>query len=223
MATSPEPRVLLIEGLPGTGKTSLAEWLCKRLADGGRDAAWAREEAPDHPVIDRATRRTAAEPGYADRCIARWQAFARRLAEEPSPEVFVLEGCLFQSTVRFLIEHEHPAGDTARYLVAVESALSPLAPRLVYLTQPDPEAWLRDALADRKGEATVAKIAAHSATTPFAVRRGLEGRDALVGLYTTYRVACDALVARTTWPVLALDAARATETSVRNRARAFLG
>jgi hypothetical protein len=223
MATSAAPRLVLIEGLPGTGKTSLAEWLCKRMTESGRDAAWAREEAADHPVIDRATRRTAAEPGYADRCIARWEAFARRMATAPSPETFVLEGCLFQSAVRFLIEHEHPAADAARYLVAVETALAPLAPRLVYLVQPDPEAYLRDVLPGRKGEATVAKIAAYSATTPFAVRRGLEGRGALLGLYTTYRVACDALVARSTWPVLALDAVRGTETSVRNRARAFLG
>jgi hypothetical protein len=161
--------------------------------------------------------RTARLHGYADRCIERWAAFSREVQTRDSPEVFVLEGCLFQSTVRFLIEYERSADEIDDYLPAVEECLAPLHPHLVYLIQTDVEAYLQHELVRRKGDDIVSRIAAYSATTPYAVRRGLQGSAALASLYATYRRACDALVRRSAVPVLEIDAVRFDESAVRDQ------
>ena len=166
--------------------------------------------------------RTAKVHGYADRCIERWAAFSRKVQTLDSPEVLVLEGCLFQSTVRFLIEYERSADEIDSYLPAVENCLAPLYPHLVYLTQTDTEAYLRDELVRRKGDDIVSRIAAYSATTPYAIRRGLQGSAALVSLYAAYRRACDRLVRRSDLPVLEIDVVRFDESAVRDQAASWL-
>lgn len=211
-------RVVLIEGLPGSGKTSLAEWLGTRLGAAGLRATWVPELQRDHPVIDRATLRTARSPGYADRCVARWACFAARSRDAQAPQVQILEGCLFQGTVRFLVEHERPAAEAERYLAGVVSCLAPLRPALVYLTQPDPHAYLRDEFVRRKDEAYVGRIARYSSSVPFCTTRGLTGMAALVALYVHYRHVCDRLVRVSGLPVLELDAIRLDEAAVRERA-----
>ena len=209
--------MILIEGLPGSGKTSLAEWLCSEIAALGINASWIPELQRDHPVIDRPTMRSAKDRGYADRCIERWEAFSAHVQELESPAVTILEGCLFQSTVRFLVEYERPADEMEAYLPAVENWLFPLRPHLVYLTQTDVRAYLDDEVIRRKGSEIVARIAKYSATTPFAVSRGLPAQSAFVALYATYRNVCDAMVKRSTLPVLELDTVRLGEAAVRDR------
>jgi hypothetical protein len=172
-------------------------------------------------VIDRATIRTARAPGYARRCADRWAEFSRDVQSRVSPEVFVLEGCLFQGTVRFLIEYERPFEEAMGYLTAIGESLAPLHPHVVYLTQTDPESYLREHLVGRKGEQIVSRIAAYSSTTPFAVRRGLPGPEALVSLYASYRSACDVFVEHLDFPVLTIDAVRFDEVAVRDQVGAW--
>ena len=109
-----ETRLILIEGLPGSGKTTTAEWICEWLRETGAAAEWFLETLHDHPVIDRPTLKTPREPGYVDRCVSRWRAFADAVVDDPASPVQVLEGCFFQSTVRFLLEHDHPDGEPER-------------------------------------------------------------------------------------------------------------
>lgn len=210
-------RMILIEGLPGSGKTSLAEWLCVRLRADRINAVWIPELQRDHPAIDRPTMRTARQRGYAERCIARWEAFATRVQASEAPDVFILEGCLFQSTIRFLIEYERSDDEIDSYLPAVERCLAPLSPHLVYLTQTDALLYLQHELLRRKGEDIVSRIAAYSSTTPYAVARGLQGSSALVSLYAAYRETCDRLVRRSRMPVFEMDAVRCSEAVVRDQ------
>ena len=211
-------RLIFIEGLPGSGKTSLAEWLCADLQAAGVSACWIPELDREHPAIGRETMRTAKAPGYADRCLARWEAFSRRVRGRDSPWLFIVEGCLFQSTVRFLVEYERASGEIEGYLPAVERCLADLRPHLVYLTQADVRAYLEGEVVRRKGSDITWKIARYSATTPFAVSRGLSAPSALVELYTRYRSVCDEIVGRSQLPVLELDAVRLGESEVRGRA-----
>src|SRR5690606_27059343 len=69
MAKRLDARVILVEGLPGAGKTTLAAGLAHALERRGVAARWLREEDPAHPVTPRALKRTRGEDGFALRCV----------------------------------------------------------------------------------------------------------------------------------------------------------
>ena len=86
-------RLLLIEGIPGSGKTTAARRIAEQLAARGIPARWHLEESRSHPVAPRDLRRTAREPGFGPRLLDSWRRFA---ASAPEGEVTILEGTLFQ-------------------------------------------------------------------------------------------------------------------------------
>ena len=167
--------------------------------------------------------RTARAPGYADRCIARWAAFSTATQQPESPGTIILEGCLFQSTVRFLVEYERCKSEIDGYLPAVEACLAPLRPCLVYLTPTDTRAYLETELVRRKGFEIVSRIASYSETVPYSIARDLQGFSALSSLYGSYRDTCDSLVRRSSFPVLEIDVTRFGEAAVRERVASWVG
>jgi len=216
------PRLILIEGLPGLGKTSLAECLCSHLLEQGIMCAWEREEANDHPVINSSIRRRAGHPGYGQLCARQWIDYAASIEAEPGFSVHILEGCFLQSTVRFLVEQERPFDETLSYLNTSEAHLARIGTRLIYLTQPEPGEYLREQLSTRKGADVVEKIARYTAATPFARSRGLLGMAALISLYSEYRNCCDTLLRFSQMPRLEIDAVGHDAEAVQDFASAWL-
>lgn len=143
----------------------------------------------DGPLM--ATARTA---GYVDRCVARWRDFVGDVLADPDEGVRVVEGCFFQSAVRFLLEHRHPDGESERYMAESERVLAPLAPRLLYLVHGDVDRYLQEQIVERKGAEIISRIATYTETTAWARQRGVGGMDALVQFYSHYRRVCDGLV-----------------------------
>lgn len=171
MGVPAQPRLILVEGIPSSGKTTVAGWIRSWLDERGVPALWSPEEQRDHPAIDRPTMRFCRESDFASRCVARWQAFATACESARESPVHIFDACFFQNTARFLLEHEHAEGEPARYLKKTEQAIDGLAPRLVYLEQRDPRAFLEAQTVSRKGREIVGKVAAYTETTAYAKRR----------------------------------------------------
>lgn len=197
-------RLLWIEGIPGTGKSSLAERLAARLTAQGDDVWHIPEVERPHPVVPRDTMKTAAQEGFAARCAADVARFAARLAADSRPRAVLAEGCFFQSTVRLLVEYDR-AEEAETYLAAAEAGLSAIDARLVYLRPPDPERFLLEEVPRRKDIGTLSRITAYTETTPFSRARGRRGSVAWIELYQTYAELCAALASRSRLPCLEID------------------
>ncbi len=148
---------------------------------------------------------TSRDAGYVDRCVAHLRAFVADVLAGQADTVQVVEGSFFQSTVRFLLEHQHPDGEPQRYMAESERVLSPLTPQLLYLVHRDVAHYLREQIVARKGADIISRIAAYSETTPWARERDLTGLTALVELYVHYRQLCDELVNAASMPCLIED------------------
>jgi len=181
-------RCLLIEGIPGTGKTTAAEFAAAWLVARGVPARWHLEEDHAHPVVPRPLLVRWREPGFIARCSA---SLARFAAAIPEGSVEILEGTAFQSTARFLWaanrDDEIPA-----WLDGLARALDPVSPALLHLRPADREAWLREFVLPRRGPAWEAKLVAYVEGTRRAQRCGWSGRDGFVAFWTAYGDACDA-------------------------------
>ena len=193
---------MLVEGLPGSGKTSAARHLARALRTRGLPAALIRELEPDHPVIPRSVMKLASREDYAEVCLARWSAFVDAGRGE---EVAVIEGCAFQSTARFLYANRVPYDAIHAYWESCEKIIAPLAPRLVYLYQPDPAGFMKRRTLVRRGVEWTEKVAGYAQGTPRSLAHDWQGADGMVAFWRDYRVLCDELYERSMTRKLAVD------------------
>lgn len=213
--------MILIEGLPGTGKTTLAGRLQRALAARGVAASWWREEEIDHPITPRTLRRTAAQPGFAERCIRQWIRFASQRRE--GAELPILEGTAFQSTIRFMLEHELSREEILAYVRAFDAAVTPADARLVYLAPDDARAFAVHFVHPARGAEWVSKVSAHLAGTPFCRRRGWSGAEGMIEFWMAYRELCEEALAALRLPVLRLGVGPAHWPEAHERVLAWIG
>lgn len=186
----------LIEGLPGSGKTSAAARLSALCNAEGLSARWWLEEASDHPVLPSSLRKLSASPEFADHCIKAFQTF---IAVEHG--VLILEGSAFQNTVRFMFAHERPIAEISGYVAAWAEAVTPARPRLLMFKVEDPRAHYTGFVAAHRGEGWMERLVAYVESTPVAQARRWSGIDGFVRFWTAYQELCLGCAVTLPWPV----------------------
>lgn len=185
-------RVVFVEGLPGSGKTTLARRLCEAEREAGRASEWHLEEMAEHPVHPHPLGACRTHDEYPLLCLQSWQRFTDRSESEDTLQI--LEGSVFQSTVRFMMEQERDHQAIAEYVARFEEIVAPLQPGFIYLRPADAETHSQ-ATANFRGPDWTGKVAAYIEQTPYARRRGLRGEAGMHRFWADYAQLCDALVA----------------------------
>ena len=80
---SPRGRIVILEGLPGSGKSTTAHLLRLHLQDVGLDARWWWEHEQPHPIFDYSVIQEALDDGLLqaglfERAIGNWQKVVRK-------------------------------------------------------------------------------------------------------------------------------------------------
>jgi hypothetical protein len=209
-----DTKLVLVEGLPGSGKTTTARWLVGALAARGARAQLLREDAPDHPLkvggpLHPGGATTGAAlfarytvEGYAEESLARWAAFVG--AAEAGGAVRVVEAFPWQNAARVLFQMDAPMERILRYAAAVEEVVAPLRPALVYLERRDAVATFRSTAAER-GAAWTAPTVAIITDSPMARRHGLRGFAGALRFIAVYKEFLDAVRAASRYPTVVLD------------------
>jgi hypothetical protein len=186
------PKLVFVEGLPGSGKTTTAERMCRRLRSRGVDAQWASETTKDHPVFPPGLLTQRRAPDFADQCLAAWHAFVADLG----PTTWVLDGAAFQSTVRFMFEERMPYESIRDYWRAFEDVVLPARPTLFYLRDDDAADRMRTITIPVRGQAWFDKVFDYVARTPQGREFRHMGVEGFIAFWVRYGALCDTLVAQ---------------------------
>jgi hypothetical protein len=149
-------RLILVDGLTGSGKSTTSEFIARRLILSKFSADWIGEWEHGHPLhawgdfsVDWFAR-TAEENAANHFRVASLDKIKRFVQNRIDREgITVVECYPFQSLALFL----HLAGDgeeaIRNHIIAIMQIFEPLALRIIYLRQCDPEASLKQVIAER--------------------------------------------------------------------------
>jgi len=188
------PNTIQIEGIPGAGKSTTAERLSCILQCQGIEATWWLEESADHPIMPKQTRALAKQTNFAELCLQRWQQFLNT----QTCAVSVLDGYVFQSTVRFLFENLVQPKQIHEYFRRWQQ----LAPEtsIIYLAVDNPVDHYQQVLPAR-GQAWTQKLVAWTEQTPFGLACKRHGQPGFIYFWSSYQALCLELLAAATVPV----------------------
>jgi hypothetical protein len=196
-------RLILVEGFPGAGKSTTAQFLARALARRGAAVRWVWEVERPHPLVP-----ASPASGYPDweafieARVARWRAFAAAAAEH---DVTVIpESALLQLPVFAMLTRDVEPARIETFVRRLAEAVAPLSPSLVYLARPDPEAAFR-AIGERRGLAWLLHHVQASTGFAFTRSRGLTGLDGLLAYWRAHAELCGAVVGRLDVPALVLE------------------
>jgi len=173
-----DTKLILIEGLPGSGKTWTSQYLAYQCEKNGNPARWYHEQ--DKQVLDILD----LQSDFPEIKIAQWKAFVSEAKESES--VNILDSRYLMNSVGFFFAMDEMA-KLAEFESMWEDIVKPLNPVFIYFYQSDVEKALRQTLDLRREyweEWAFKKI---TDGTAFGKRNKLKGFDGFVTFFKDFK------------------------------------
>ena len=201
------PKLVIFEGIMGSGKTTNTLQLADRLNASGRSAIGITEGVSPHPIRFDWDLPWGEMPAaqLAKSAVARWKAYAGHALG--SEAISIIDGQLFHGNLTSLFLLEADIDLIRDYVRDITTAIAPLRPLLIYFRDSDIDQAIRSVAAER-GSAWVQYQIEWKLESPYAKRRGLKNLDGLVALYREYRTLTDQLYKELTLPKISIEDAQ---------------
>ena len=196
-------KLVFVEGLPGSGKSSTAQYLWMQLQKQGLQSRWYYEEVSSHPValFDRDSANKTVPEIISDG-LAKWKSFVTEAKR--TDEIRIIESRLLLDNIFPLVMKEIERSKIAAFIHAVIEECRRLDPALIYFHQFDYSNTLRR-ICQQRG-AYIEKIYVQRAEKSlFGRRRGLRGFGGLVQFWTAVGQITDQLYEEMNILKLAID------------------
>ena len=197
-----DTKLIMVEGLPGSGKSTTSQYIALQLKENGLPARWFHEAEKPHPIRAQDVLQRDGIEEFVARCISNWQSFVDKV--EGFGEITVLDAMLFQSMVGLLFGcdmHPQRITDIVLHIQEISRRLDPV---LIYFRQNDVTKATRK-LCDHRGGTVERRYVQWVENTSFAQGRELQGFDGLVTYFRMYQGLTDDLFNRLDTKKLAIE------------------
>lgn len=186
-------KLIMIEGIPGSGKSTTAQLISNILHSMGYKHKWWYEEEQGHPVYvydDYKTMQKIIDDlssgnyqKVIELALKRWNEFVADA--QSSSEIIIVDSCLFGYLTWSLFPFEVPKQEVMQYVKDVERIIKPLNPHIIYFYQRDIEAALKK-ICTRRGEDTEKNFVSAATQSPYGKSKGLIGFKGMVTYWQDY-------------------------------------
>ncbi|MEW4491103.1 hypothetical protein AB1L42_23710 [Thalassoglobus sp. JC818] len=177
-------KLILVDGMPGTGKSTLSQFILLEMRARGQTTRWWHEESPDHPLrlfFDPQRYQTQRE--YFDDVIIRWHSHLQRLEHTGGVEVFDVS--ILQNHVRSLLIFDCHRNQILDLIRKIEEVIHNFDAVFVYSKPFDIAENFRTIVAKRGKELLNLWVAAHD-NYPFTKNRQLSGYTGFIAFWEEF-------------------------------------
>lgn len=191
-------KLIMIEGIPGSGKSTTAQFISNILHSMGYKHKWWYEEEQGHPVyvyddykkmqkiIDDLS--SGNYQKVIELALKRWNEFVADA--QSSSEIIIVDSCLFGYLTWSLFPFRVPKQEIMQYVKDVERIIKPLNRHIIYFYQRDIEAALKK-ICTRRGEDTEKNFIRAATQSPYGKTKDLIGFSGMVTYWEDYRSIID--------------------------------
>ncbi len=193
------PRLILIDGLPGAGKSTTGELLSAAISASGQPSELYLETQPNHPLHVFPTDELGAAwtnihlkttpETFGQRSLELWDTF---LAQNTGV-VSIIESFPFQSSIRVLMQMNQSSELIENYWNEWQHRVARLDAVLLFFHETDPISLIEQAFEER-GDQWTSYIVRSFELMPYCKTRGLTGKEATIGFLRDYAELLDHLM-----------------------------
>lgn len=181
--------IVLIEGLPGTGKTTLAETIKAKFEGEGLGVREYTEISKSHPIFTLRFEKDVHDENYLESDLAKWGEF---LSRNDNTNIHIFDAAPFQNSIRYSLESGNE-NKINNYITQIQSALEPHNVSLIYLRPQSVKDQIEYCL-NVKGGDWVKNISNYYENVPHSQERKRVGIEGLKAFWNDYAELCDGVM-----------------------------
>ncbi|MFC4775448.1 hypothetical protein ACFO9Q_01445 [Paenibacillus sp. GCM10023252] len=166
-------KLVIVEGIPGSGKSSTARFISLQLERNGVQTELFHESTFQHPILLEEVINNSEQ--WQASYLSKWKKFISNNADMQT--VCVFESVLFQSPIINLLHLDTDQSEIIRFIDEILSSLSTVDCSLVYLYQNDPGVGINRMMATRGGESWLENTYEKYKHFPYYKNRGHSGKE----------------------------------------------
>ena len=173
-------KLIIIEGLTGLGKSTMAHLIARQLGYNGICARWIHEGEIQHPTSIEVENGLSV---FMEDSIKKWEELVSQI--KVSNQVCVTEASFFNNLIESLFSHCLEQNEIIAFGLELQQVIEPINPALVYLTHYDVPVALKENFKNR-GEGFKDFVIRYVESTPIAKVEGWVGDAGVVTFLDTF-------------------------------------
>jgi hypothetical protein len=215
-----QTKLVLVEGNPFTGKSTLSEYAALQIGLNGHAAEW----IPEGLMLERYFPHvlTVLDEGQTvseEALWANWSAFVETV--KSTPAIYVVDAAISYAAVYPLLVEDRPHAEIHDFVTRAAELCAPLHPRVIYL-RGDQEQLARASIVER-GERWEKQMVDQSNAAPYQKARGRSGLDGAITFLRETQDLMDVVFKECGWQTLTLDVTSGDRAANRRAMLSFLG